>query len=85
MAWIKKPEAAERLGISQTSLDRLIAAGAIAAYRMTDRGSIRIKEEDLDAYIASRRVRTVATPAQRRRTAVAAPPVCRYRPGDKVV
>lgn len=85
MAWLKKSEAAERLGIGVSTLDRLINAGAIPAYRMTGRGSLRVKEEDLDLYIESCRVRTVSTPAQRRRKAIVAPPVCRYRPGDKVV
>ena len=84
MPWLTRPEAAKRLGIGTTTLDRLVADGLLPGYRMTDKGSIRFREEDLDAYIESCRI-PVRTPAARRRTAVVAPPVCRYKPGDIVV
>ena len=82
--WITRPEAAKRLGISVCTLDRIVAEGKLPAYRMTGRASVRFREEDLDEYIEGCRV-PVLTPAQRRRTAVVAPPVCRYKPGDLVV
>lgn len=88
MAWLKKREAAERLGVSETTLDRLIAAGALPAYRMTDRGSLRISEDDLAAYLEKCRVPVTAPAATRRRTATVQPGQkreCWYKPGMKVV
>lgn len=84
MTWLTRPEAADRLGIGVTTLDRIIADGALPAYRMTGKGSLRIKEEDVEAYIESCRV-PVLTPAQKRRTTALKPPVCHYKPGDIVV
>lgn len=88
MAWLKRPEAAERLGIGVTTLDRLIAAGTIPAYQMTPRGSVRISEEDLAAYLEKCRVPVTAPAATRRRTATVKPGQtreCWYKPGMKVV
>lgn len=84
MAWLKKKEAAERLGISEGTLDRLISSGKIPAYRM-GAACIRLQSEDVEAYLESCRV-PVAAPAMRRRKAQTGPSsVCTYRPGDKVV
>ena len=88
MAWLKKPEAAKRLGVSLTTMDRLIAAGALPAYRMTDKGSLRISEEDLTAYLEKCRVPVTAPAATRRRTGAVKPGQkreCWYKPGMKIV
>lgn len=86
--WLKRKEAAERLGVGLTTIDRLIAAGEIPAYKMTGQGSTRIKETDLEAYIESCRIPVTAPAATRRRKAAVTPPQrreCWYKPGMKVV
>ncbi len=85
MAFISQKEAAERRGSGVSTLDRLIRDGRLPAYAMGSRCAIRIDEGDLQRYIDSCRVPVQVIPAQRRRKAVAPPPVCRYKPGDKVV
>lgn len=87
--WLKSKEAAERLGVGLTTIDRLIAAGDLPAYKMTGQGSTRIKEADLEAYIESCRIPVTAPAAKRRRKATAGPSQerkgCWYQPGMKVV
>ena len=86
--WLKCKEAAERLGVGLTTIDRLIAAGDLPAYKMTGQGSTRIKESDLEAYIESCRIPATAPAATRRRKATAGPSQkreCWYKPGMKVV
>ena len=85
--WLKRKEAAERLGVGLTTIDRLIAAGDIPAYKMTGQGSTRIKAADLEAYIESCRIPVTAPAATRRRKATTAPAQkreCWYKPGMKV-
>lgn len=48
------PVAAERLAVDRSTLYRLIRAGKIPVVRITD-GAVRIREDDLAAYIESRR------------------------------
>lgn len=84
MAWIKKKEAAARLGVSLTTMDRLVESGKLPAYRPGGCHLI-FNEDDVARYLESTRVKPVVIPAARRRKAVAPPPVCRYKPGDKVV
>ena len=87
--WLKRKEAAVRLGVGLTTIDRLIAAGDLPAYKMTGQGSTRIKEADLEAYIESCRIPVTAPAAKRRRKATAGPSQerkgCWYQPGMKVV
>ena len=65
-------DAAERLGISQSALNRLIRTGAIPAYRVTPR-SIALRPEDLLAYVESVRVPIIKLPSlQDGKTRVAA-------------
>jgi excisionase family DNA binding protein len=53
-SWLGTPEAAERLGITQRTLYRLIDDGQIPAYRM---GRVfRVKESDLELFLESSRV-----------------------------
>lgn len=84
MAWIKKKEAAARLGVSLTTMDRLVESGKLPAYRPGGCHMV-FKEEDVAAYLEKCRVPVTLIPAQRRRKAVAPPPVCRYKPGDVIV
>jgi excisionase family DNA binding protein len=53
-SWLGTPEAAERLGITQRTLYRLIDEGHIPAYRL---GRVfRVKESDLEQFLDRSRV-----------------------------
>lgn len=53
-SWLGTPEAAERLGITQRTLYRLIDEGQIPAYKM---GRVfRVKEGDIDGFLDRSRV-----------------------------
>lgn len=78
MAWLKRQQAAERLGISLPTLDGLIRRGQLPASKVGAR-IVRIDERDIEAYLAARRVAPMKKAAE--------PPKrpCRYVPGMKVV
>ena len=80
MALLKKPQAAERLGVSVRTLEGLIKRGQLPAYRIGPK-TVRLKEEDIEAYIAGHVVYT--KPAIVKPAAAVRP--CRYVPGMKVV
>jgi len=52
--WLGTPEAAERLGITQRTLYRLIDEGQIPAYKMGR--VLRVKATDLDVFLNQSRV-----------------------------
>jgi len=53
-SWLGTPEAAERLGITQRTLYRLIDEGQLPAYKM---GRVfRVKESDLEVFLDQSRV-----------------------------
>jgi excisionase family DNA binding protein len=52
--WLGTPEAAERLGITQRTLYRLIDEGQIPAYRMGR--VLRVKASDLEVFLDQSRV-----------------------------
>jgi excisionase family DNA binding protein len=53
-SWLGTPEAAQRLGITQRTLYRLIDEGQIPAYRM---GRVfRVKESDIEGFVERSRV-----------------------------
>lgn len=52
--WVGTKEASERLGITLRTLYRLIDEGEIPAYKIGR--VIRLKEHEIDAYIAAARV-----------------------------
>ena len=53
-SWLGTPEAAERLGITQRTLYRLIDEGQVPAYRL---GRVfRVKESDLEQFLERSRV-----------------------------
>lgn len=74
---IKKPEAAQILGVSVRTLEKMIARGAIPAYKIGPK-LVRLRREELEAYLDSHRAapKPEKTPAAR---------ACRYVPGMKVV
>lgn len=76
-ALIKKAEAAELLGISIRTLEKLIERGSLPAYRIGPK-SVRLRREEIDAYLDSHR----AAPMPRKTETARA---CRYVPGMKVV
>ena len=52
--WLGTPEAAERLGITQRTLYRLIDEGQIPAYKMGR--VLRVKASDLEVFLTTSRV-----------------------------
>ena len=52
--WLGTPEAAERLGITQRTLYRLIDEGRVPAYKMGR--VLRVKAADLDEFLTQSRV-----------------------------
>jgi excisionase family DNA binding protein len=49
-------EVAEGLKISESTVRRLIRSGLLPAYKVGERGQLRVKECDLDIYVESQRV-----------------------------
>lgn len=49
-------EVADLMRVSQRTIRRLIKRGELAAYRVGDRGQLRVKEGELEQYIESQRV-----------------------------
>ena len=49
-------EVAETMRISEKTVRRLIKRGDLIAYKVGDRGQLRIKEQDLGEYLESQRV-----------------------------
>ena len=49
--WMKIPEAAEYLGVSETSIYRWIRAGKLPGYKAE--GITRLKKSDLDNFLES--------------------------------
>lgn len=79
MELIKKNEACKMLCISMNTLEKLIRDGELPAYRVSEKAT-RIAREDVDAYLAAKRIRKpepVIQPRKRR--------VCEYYPGMEVV
>ena len=52
--WLGTPEAAERLGITQRTLYRLIDEGQVPAYKMGR--VLRVKADDLELFLERSRV-----------------------------
>ena len=52
-------EVAEALRVSESTARRLIKRGEIAASKIGDRGQLRVLQEDLEGYVASRRLAVV--------------------------
>lgn len=91
---LTKSQVCEMLAISDSTLERILADGSLAAIRI--RGRLRFTEEDLALYLTRSRIEPAAPPspvsrvpaATRRRTATVKPIQLRdsgYIPGMKVV
>ena len=80
MGLITKKEAAERLSVSVRTLEGLIARGQLPAYKIGPK-SVRLRPEDLEAYLAGHVV--YARPKIMKPAETVRP--CRYVPGMKVV
>ena len=63
MILLTVPEVAETMKVSQSTVRRMIRSGLITAYKLGDRGQLRIKEDDVEEYVESQRVRVENTPA----------------------
>lgn len=84
--FISKGEAAETLGLSTSTIERIILDGELPVYKF--RGQCRISRDDLDTYISRcRRVAAKAAPAPAARRATRGSKLvgCGYYPGMKVV
>lgn len=82
---ITRDAAAAYLGVSESTLGRIISDGLLPFYRI--RGRVRISTADLDAYVESCRCQMrplQPTPRQKPRSTTAQRP-CGYIPGMKVV
>lgn len=83
---INKAEAADMLGVTVYTLDRIVAEGGLPMYKI--RGSCRYYEHEVEAYIAAQRTvlrAPQARPASRQRRSKPGTPKCGYYPGMKVV
>lgn len=49
-------EVAETMKVSEKTVRRLIKRGAIVAYKVGERGQLRVKERELERYVETRRV-----------------------------
>lgn len=74
---IKKQEAAEMLGVSIRSLERMIARGVIPAYKIGAR-LVRLRAEEVEAYLDNHRAAPKAEKPQSARA-------CRYVQGMRVI
>lgn len=50
-------EVADLMKISESTVRRLIQGGQIAAFKVGDRGQLRVEENELERYVESQRVR----------------------------
>ena len=58
---LTKTQVCELLAISDSTLERIVADGSLAAIRV--RGRLRFTEEDLDVYLRRSRIEPTAQPA----------------------
>ncbi len=49
-------EVAEAVKVSETTIRRWVRDGSLAAYKVGKRGQLRVKEEDLEAFLERQRV-----------------------------
>jgi excisionase family DNA binding protein len=50
------PEVAEAVKVSEKTVRRLIKRGDLPAFKVGDRGQLRVEEQELERYIESQRV-----------------------------
>ena len=54
-------EAADAMKVSESTVRRLVRQGSLTAYKVGDRGQLRIKRDDLERYVESQIVRVEET------------------------
>ena len=54
-------EVADAMGVSGQTVRRLIKRGRLAAYKVGERGQLRVKEGELERYLEARRVKVDET------------------------
>ena len=54
-------EVADTMKVSEKTVRRLIKRGDLAAYKVGERGQLRVKEQDLERYVEAQRVEVKAT------------------------
>ena len=82
--FLTKSDVAELLCCSETTVMRMVAAGKLPVYKLSDQ-IYRFDEADIYEYIEGRKSQVAGL---QRKTRVRRPQdlrVCTYRPGDKVV
>ena len=62
-------EVAETIKVSEKTVRRLIKRGDLAAYKVGDRGQLRVKDGDLERYVDSQRVQVEETDEPNRKVA----------------
>lgn len=80
---ISKKEAAEMLGVSVDTIDRLVMAGEIPMYRVSS--VVRFWESEVVAYVLRHQVRPSAPPPRRARQRKGTEPVAHYEMHQIVV
>lgn len=55
-------EVADKVRLSEKTIRRLIKRGELVAYRVGDRGQLRVKAADLERYLEGQRVRATSPP-----------------------
>ena len=54
-------EVADTMKVSEKTVRRLIKRGNLAAYKLGERGQLRVKECDLESYVEAQRVEVEVT------------------------
>ena len=54
-------EVADMMKVSQKTVRRLIKRGDLAAYKVGERGQLRVKDRDLEQYVEAKRVQVEGT------------------------
>ena len=62
-------EVAKAMKVSESTVRRWVRAGALIAYKVGQRGQLRIREEDLEEYLESRVVKVGKQDVERHDTA----------------
>lgn len=63
MKLLSVQEIAETMKVSEKTVRRLIKRGSIAAYRVGERGQLRVKEGEIERYLEAQRVEIEKTTA----------------------
>lgn len=56
------PEVAEVLKVSQSTVRRMILKGELAAFKVGNRGQLRIEKHELEIYLAENRFKPIQNP-----------------------